>query len=402
MLSVADASARTRALVNRLAAENVPLDEAAGRILASSVVAPRPLPGFDNSAMDGFAARSADLPATLAVSAHIAAGQAPSALAPGTAARIMTGAQLPADADTVVMFEDAQADGDSVTLPASSVGTNVRRAGEDIAPGATALVAGALLGPGEIGLAAALGFHVLDVTRRPVVAIITTGDELVDVATPPGPGQLVDSSAYALSAYITDAGGTPRYLGIARDRPEDIRALLDEALTCDVVLTTGGVSAGDHDHVRTALAAAGVTLDFWKVAMKPGKPLAAGTALRPSWKHAEVVPVFALPGNPVSSLVAFELFVRPALLTMLGADRVDRPRAPVVLTDGYRKPTGRAHFVRAWLRRDGERLIATLHPRQGSAMLTSLVGIDALIEIDAALGEIVPGGTAPALLLRAV
>jgi molybdopterin molybdotransferase len=314
----------------------------------------------------------------------------------------MTGAPLPPGADTVVMFEDALANGESVSLPRSAVGAHIRRAGEDLELGVTALLAGIQLGPGELGLAAALGFHTLDVSRRPVVAIIATGDELVDVATPPGPGQLVDSSAYALSAYITDAGGTPRYLGIARDRPEDIRALLDEALTCDVVLTTGGVSAGDHDHVRAALAAAGVTLDFWKVAMKPGKPLAAGQALRPGWKHAEAVPVFALPGNPVSSLVAFELFVRPALLTMLGAERVERPRAPVVLAGGFSKPPGRAHFLRAWLRRDGERLLATLHPRQGSAMMTSLVGIDALIEIDAALGEIVPGGTAPALLLRAV
>jgi molybdopterin molybdotransferase len=396
MLSVAEAASRTRALVARLPAEDVPLDEAAGRVLAEDVTAARALPGVDNSAMDGFAVRSAELPATLPVIAHIAAGMVPSALAAGGAARIMTGAPMPDGADTVVMFEDAQAAGDRVTLPASPPGANVRRRGEDIAPGELAIAAGARLGWGEIGLAAALGFVTVRVTRRPVVAIVATGDELVDMHTPPGPGQVVDSSAHALMVQIAEAGGIPRYLGIARDDAGAVRAMVERALACDVVLTTGGVSAGDHDHVRAALGAAGVALDFWKVAMKPGKPLAAG--------RAGAVPVFALPGNPVSSLVAFELFVRPALLAMQGlaAALVERPRAPIVLPSGYRKPPGRAHYLRAQVRRDGERLIATLHPRQGSAMLTSLVGLDALVEIDAALGEVPAGGVTPALLLRAV
>jgi molybdopterin molybdotransferase len=396
MLSVAEAASRTRTLVTRLPAEDVPLDEAAGRVLAEDVTAARALPGVDNSAMDGFAVRSAELPATLPVIAHIAAGMVPSALAPGGAARIMTGAPMPDGADTVVMFEDAQAAGPRAVLPASPPGTNVRRRGEDIAPGELAIAAGARLGWGEIGLAAALGFVTVRVARRPVVAIVATGDELVDMRTPPGPGQVVDSSAHALMVQIAEAGGIPRYLGIARDDAGEVRAMVERALACDAVLTTGGVSAGDHDHVRAALGAAGVALDFWKVAMKPGKPLAAG--------RAGAVPVFALPGNPVSSLVAFELFVRPALLAMQGLEAalVERPRAPVVLPAGYRKPPGRAHYLRAQVRRDGERLIATLHPRQGSAMLTSLVGLDALVEIDAALGEVPPGGVTPALLLRAV
>jgi molybdopterin molybdotransferase len=266
--------------------------------------------------------------------------------------------------------------------------------GEDIAAGERALDAGMRLGWGEIGLAAALGVARVSVTRRPVVAIVATGDELVDIATVPGPGQVVDSSAHALAAHIAEVGGVPKYLGIARDRAEDVRALVEQALACDMVLTTGGVSAGDHDHVRAALASAGVTLDFWKVAMKPGKPLAAG--------RAGNTPVFALPGNPVSSLVAFELFVRPALLTMLGAAGVDRPRAPVILPEGYKKPPGRAHYLRAWVVRDGARLVAALHPQQGSHMLTSVVGIDALVEIEAGGGDIAPGASATAILLRAV
>ncbi len=394
MLSVADAAARTRALVHRLPAEEVDLDDAAGRVLAADVLASRALPGFDNSAMDGFAARAADLPASLPVVAHGAAGHLPAPLPAGAAARIMTGAPMPPGADAVVMFEDADDGGATVTLPAARPGAHVRRAGEDIAPGERALAAGQRLGWGEIALAAGLGLGRLAVVRRPVVAIIATGDELVDVATPPGPGQVVDSSAHALAVQIAEAGGVPRYLGIARDRPEAVRALVERALACDVVVTTGGVSAGDHDHVRAVLAAAGVDLAFWKVAMKPGKPLAAG--------KAGDVAVFALPGNPVSSLLAFELFVRPAIATMLGAREVDRPRAPVVLPDGFRKPPGRTHYLRARLHRDGERLIATPHARQGSHMLTSLVGVDALVELDAALGELAPGATAPALLLRAV
>lgn len=411
MISVAEAASRTLALVPRTGDETVALDDAAGRVLAADLTAARALPGDDNSAMDGFALRAADVPGTLPVVAHIAAGAVPDALAPGGAARIMTGAPLPAGADTVVMFEDARtADGQRVAahagadaalggrvvLPAAPRGDNVRRRGEDIAVGERAIEAGTRLGWGELGLAAALGCTTLRVARRPIVAIVATGDELVDVATPPGPGQVVDSSAHALRAQIADAGAVPRYLGIARDDADAVRALVERALTCDVVITTGGVSAGDHDHVRAALEAAGVALDFWKVAMKPGKPLAAG--------RAGDVAVFALPGNPVSSLLGFELFVRPALLAMQGvpAERAARPRAPVVLPAGYRKPPGRAHYLRARLARDGERLVATLHPKQGSAMLTSLIGLDALVEIDAALGEIEPGGTAPALLLRAV
>lgn len=397
MLSVSEAIARVLALVPRLPAEDVSLGDAVGRVLARPVDAGRDLPALPTSAMDGFAARAAELPATLPVTHAVAAGATGDAigvLAAGTATRIMTGGPLPAGADTVVMFEDASDHGATVALPASAPGANVRPRGEDVAIGERAIDAGVRLGWSEVGLLAALGCARVPVARRPVVAIIATGDELVDVGTVPAPGQVVDSSAYVLAAQIADAGGVPRYLGVARDSREAVQAMIEQALGADVVLTTGGVSVGDHDHVKPALAALGVALDFWKVAMKPGKPLAVA-------RHG-AVPIFALPGNPVSSAVAFELFVRPALLAMQGAAVTARPRTPVVLPDGYRKPPGRAHYLRAHLHREGERLIADLHPKQGSAILSSLVGLDALVEIAGELGTIEAGGTTSALLLRAV
>ena len=397
MLPVAEVQLRVLNAMGILAEERVALADAHGRIAAFPLPAGRPLPGFAASAMDGFAVRSTDLPGTLPVAGAIAAGALdPAPLAPGTAVRIMTGAMLPAGADTVVILEDAHADGDRVTLPAAPVGENVRQPGEDIAVADLAVDTGTRLGSGELALLAALGYAEVDVRRRPRVAIIATGDELVDVRTPPRPGQLVDSSAYMLAAQIRDAGGEPTYLGVGRDDEGAIAALIERGLAYDVVVTTGGVSAGDHDHVRAAVKRAGVHVDLWKVAMKPGKPFAFG---RSSGK----APVFALPGNPVSSWVAFELFVRPALRALQGAvDLILRPRAPVVLPGGYRKPAGRAHYLRARLARDGGTLVATPHARQGSAMLTSIIGVDALVEIPADTTEVAPGAVVEALLLGAV
>lgn len=395
MITVADATARIQELVGRVEAEDVALDEADGRVLAASVVAQRALPGFDNSAMDGFAVRAAELPATVPVVGAVAAGARQVApLAPGTAVRIMTGAPVPAGADAVVIFEDAQDHGATAYLPAARSGDNLRRAGEDLAIGELAVAAGTRLGPGELTALAALGCATVAVARRPRVALLATGDELVSITTTPGPGQLVDSSAYGLRAQIAAAGGTAHYLGAVGDDRDALAAAIARALAADVVVTTGGVSAGDHDHVRAALAAAGVTLDFWKVAMKPGKPLAVG--------RAGSTTVFALPGNPVSSAVAFELFVRPALLAMQGAAITARPRVPVVVPTGYRKAAGRTHFLRARLTRSGVELVATPHPKQGSAMISSLVGCDALVEIAAEAEELAPGDRATALLLRAV
>jgi molybdopterin molybdotransferase len=396
--SVADAVRAVIARVPRLASEQVTLDRAAGRILATDIVAARALPGFDNSAMDGYAARSADLPGTLPVAGMVAAGQLDvPALAAGTALRILTGAPVPVGADTVVLQEDAVRDGDRVRLPASPPRDNLRFIGEDVAIGETALTAGTRLTGWEVGLLAALGITEVAVARAPRVALIATGDELVNVATPPRPGQLVDSSVHALAPLVREAGGTVDQLGIARDDLASLADRLAAAQSHDVVITTGGVSVGDRDYVHAALAAAGISLELYKVAMKPGKPFSFG--MRGGTHPA---PVFGLPGNPVSTLVAFELFLRPALLAMQGAHVLERPVATVRVAGGYTKQAGRAHYVRARAVRDGDQLVATPHPKQGSAMLSSLVGCNALVVIGAELTELAPGGAAPAILMEAV
>ena len=398
MLSVAEAVRAVIDRVPRLGRERVMLDRAAGRVLAEDVVAGRALPGFDNSAMDGYAARSAELPASLPIAAVIAAGElAPPVLAAGTAARILTGAPMPAGADTVVIQEDTAQDGGRIRLPASPVGDNVRRAGEDVAVGEVALAAGTRLTGWDVGLCAALGVTELVVSRVPRVALIATGDELVDVATPPRPGQLVDSSVHALVALVREAGGAADRLGIARDDLASLAERLAAAAGYDVVITTGGVSVGDRDYVHVALGNAGIALELYKVAMKPGKPFSFGMRGGP-----HPAPVFGLPGNPVSTVVAFELFLRPALLAMQRARAVERPLATVRVAGGYRKQAGRAHYLRAHVERAGEQLIATPHPKQGSAMLSSLVGCNALVVIGAELTEVADGAAAPAILMEPV
>ncbi len=396
MLSVTQARTRIAARLARLPVERIGLVDAHGRVLAAGWTAGRALPPWANSAMDGYAARAADLPGTLQVTGAVAAGH-PRAepVTAGTAVRIMTGAPMPPGADTVVMFEDAgQPDPQGrITLPAAPPGQHVRHAGEDVAPGVEVIAAGTRLDGAALGLLAALGAAEVDVVRRPRVAILSTGDELVDVAQPLAAGQIVDSSAHALRALCADAGADATYLGIVRDQRAELTRAIARALGHDVIVTTGGVSAGDHDHVRGALADAGVVEDLWKVAMKPGKPLAFGMA--------GTTAVFGLPGNPVSTAISFELFVRPALLALQGAAVIDRPRAPVVLPDGYRKPAGRAHYLRARLERNGEQLVAHVHARQGSAMMSSMIACDALIEIPAETTEVAPGARATALLLVA-
>lgn len=382
------------AKVPRLAVEMVPLSRARGRVLAADVVASRALPGFDNSAMDGYAARSSELPASLPLVGVSAAG-APlvGAVPERSVVRIYTGAVMPPELDTVVIQEDVAIDGDRLVLPASTAGANVRRAGEDVAIGERVLSAGTRLSSWELGVLAALGIAEVAVSRVPRVAVIATGDELVDVATAPAPGQLVASSTYALCALIEELGCIATALPIVADEVAPLAALLG-TLDHDAVITTGGVSVGDRDHVKAAFAAAGITLELSKVAMKPGKPFSFG--------RKDQLAIFGLPGNPVSTLVGFELFVRPALLAMQGASVIHRPRAPVQLPRGYKKPAGRAHYLRARLARDGQHLVAHVHPKQGSAMLCSTIGCTALVEIAAELTDVPAGALAPALLLEAI
>lgn len=400
MLSVAEALDRILARVRPLEAEEVPLGHARGRFLAAAITAPRALPPFDNSAMDGFAVRAADLPGELPVAGAVAAGAAPdAALQAGSALRIMTGAPIPRGADAVVIREEAEDLGDRVRIAgAAEPGQHVRRAGEDIARGAQVLAAGSRIGPGEVAVLASLGHARIPVGRRPRLAILATGDELCPLGADPRPGQIISSNEHALAAQAAEAGAEVVAASLVPDDPAATRAALAAAVAgADVVVSSGGVSVGDHDHVRAAMVAAGLAIDFWKVAMRPGKPVTFATA--PGGALC-----FGLPGNPVSSLVSFELFVRPALLALAGAGARDRlrPRAEVVLTAPVAKSPGRAHYLRARLTRRGDLLEATPHARQGSGMLSSLIAIDALVEVAAELGDLPAGARCPALLLAPV
>ena len=400
MQSVLEARRRILARVRSLGAEEVALPESRGRFLARALRADRALPPWDNSAMDGFAVRAADLaaaPVALPVAGSVTAGDGPDAILPaGATLRIMTGAPIPRGADAVVIREDVDDRGGSVRFPAPvAPGQNIRRAGEDLEPGSEVMEAGAAIGAGEIGVLAALGRARVEVGRRPQVAVLCTGDELCPIGHEPGPGQIFSSNEHALAAQVAEAGGVVARAELVPDDRARTEAALVAALACDVVVTSGGVSVGDRDHVREALAGAGVTIDFWKVAMRPGKPVVFGVA--PTGALC-----FGLPGNPVSSLTSFELFVRPALLALQGAREVERPRAMVTLAGPARKQPGRAYYLRASLCRRGDVLEADLHAKQASNMMSSLVGIDALVELAAELGDVAAGSRCPALLMRAV
>ena len=399
MLTVAEARGRILGRVHPLGAEEVPLDRTPGRFLAAPVAAGLALPPFDNSAMDGFAVRAGDLPGELPVAGAIAAGAAPGgSLAAGTAVRIMTGAPMPAGADAVVMREEAEDRGDRVRFARAAVaGQHVRRAGEDIAAGAAILATGARVGPGEVAVLASLGHATVRVGRRPRVSILSTGDELCPLGAAPRPGQIISSNEHALAAQAVEAGAEVLGAALVPDDRPAIESAIIAALDCDVLITSGGVSVGDHDHVRAAMESVGIEIDFWKVAMRPGKPVTFGVARGGAL-------CFGLPGNPVSSLVSFELFVRPTLLALSGAGERDRerPRAEVVLADPISKTAGRTHYLRAGLTRRGDLIEATPHSKQGSGMLSSLVAVDALVEVAAELGDLPAGARCPALLLRAV
>ncbi|WNG25971.1 molybdopterin molybdotransferase MoeA [Cystobacter fuscus] len=345
LLAVEEARARTLALVQPLSTEWVRWEDALGRTLAEDVRAQRTLPPWDNSAMDGFAVRSADLsapmPVRLRVGETIYAGQTPrEQVRPGTCARIMTGAPLPAGADAVVMRERTRLtpEGDAVDiLEGVGPGNFVRPRGEDAREGEVLLPRGTPLGIPELGLLLGQGRTSVPVPRRPRVAILSTGDELCP-ADAPAEGRIVDANAPALSLAVMRAGGLPSVLGIARDTREDVSRLLAAAEGHDLVLTSAGMSVGEHDFVREALAQLGVAQDFWRVAIKPGKPLAVGR------KGGTLY--CGLPGNPTSSLVTFELFVRPALRRMLGHADVEPPRVPGRLAGELKKAPGLDHYIR--------------------------------------------------------
>ncbi len=372
--SVAEVRDRILGSVRPLGSETIGLGQGLGRVLAERLVAERAIPPLAHSAMDGYAVRAADVervPARLRVVAHLAAGPVREAkVGPGEAARIFTGAPIPEGADAVVMQEYTERDETSVSVQRPVArGEHVRLAGCDVAAGALVMEEGARLRPAHRGRLAALGRTQIRVTARPRVAVFATGDELVEPDRLRDDGRIVSSNSYSLAAALAEAGAEPCYLGIARDDPDAIQAAFAQALRCDAVISTGGVSVGDYDWIREVLATLG-PMWLWRIDMKPGAPLA--------FAMAGERPVFGLPGNPVSSLVTFEEFVRPALLKMMGHRALYRPVERAVLAEEYRKPAGRTHFLRVRLEeRDGRRL-AIPSGDQSSAVLLALVRADAL------------------------
>jgi molybdopterin molybdotransferase len=390
LLAVEEARARTLALLEPLSPEWVRLEEALGRTLAEELRAQRTLPPWDNSAMDGYAVRSGDLagplPVRLAVGETVYAGQMPQReVLAGTCARIMTGAPLPPGADAVVMRERTRPvpEGDAVDiLEAVKAGNFVRPRGEEARAGEPLLGRGTPLGIPELGLLLGQGVQSVPVPRRPRVAILSTGDELCR-ADEPAEGRIVDTNGPALALAVARAGGVPTLLGIARDTLEEVASHLARAEGFDVVLTSAGVSVGEHDFVRAALERLEVAMDFWRVAIKPGKPLAVGRRGRTVY--------FGLPGNPTSSLVTFELFVRPALRRLLGHTEVEPPRVSGRLAGELQKPPGLAHYVRVtatW--REGE-LWAQPLSTQTSGVLRSAASATHLLHFPRPASRLVPG-----------
>jgi molybdopterin molybdotransferase len=399
--SVASAQRRLLEQVGVLAPEAVSLDSALGRILVESIRSHSELPGFDNSAMDGYAVRASDItaatastPVRLPVAGESRAGAVPEAHVAGTAMRIMTGAPMPDGADTVVRQEDTSRDGATVLIQvATALGTSVRPRGADMRAGDTVILPGQQLTSIDIGVAAALGHDRLIVGTRPRVALLATGDELVSAGTAVGPAQLVDSNSPMLTAAVREAGGIPTFLGIARDSKDSVTAMLEAASTSDLVVSSAGVSVGDHDWVREVAAELG-TISTWRVAMRPGKPVLIGRL-----RDAIFI---GLPGNPVSSSVTFELFARPVIRRMQGAHELHRRRMRVRVGEEMTKPAGLETYTRAVLRDSSRDDLPQAHSSgdQGSSMLQSLTRADCLLVLPADLEVIAAGTVVEAIPLR--
>lgn len=395
-LTVDEALERILGGVLSLPPHEVALLDALGAVLAEDAVAVHDVPPFTNSAMDGYAVRGEDVataPARLRVVGAIAAGAYPSELVgPGEAMRIMTGAPMPDGADTVVRVEDTDNGMDVVTIKrATERGLSVRGRGEDLRAGEVVIPRGTVLRPAEIGVLATTGRPRVHVVRRPRVAVLSTGDEVVELDAPIQPGQIRDANRYSLSAAVGAAGCVAWTLGIVGDTPEALRAALRDASSADAVVTSGGVSVGDHDHVKPVVSEMG-TMDFWSIAIRPGRPLAFGE-LRDGPRR---VPIFGLPGNPVSSLLTFELFVRPALLRMAGHANVARPRARARLLERVDKPAQLRFFARG-IHDASDDTVRTTGP-QGSGILRSMSLANCLIDLPPGRERHEPGETVDLIL----
>jgi molybdopterin molybdotransferase len=401
MISVEEALERILAEITPLPHTRVPLPESLGHVLAENVISQEDIPPFANSAMDGFALLSQDSKPhdgqspRLRVTGGVAAGYvADHAVESGTAMRIMTGAPVPPGADTVIQVELTRSDGSEsewVEIMQEVVpGNNIRPAGEDMRRWQTVLLPGTEIGPWEIGILATLGWSHIPVIRRPRVAILGTGDEVIDVDEPLRPGKIRNSNSYLLEAAVRQAGAEPQRLGVARDTVASLREKFSEAMQSDLIITSGGVSVGEFDLVKNIMTEQG-EIHFWRINMRPGKPVAFG--------HIGEVPLLGLPGNPVSAAVTFELFGRPVIRKMLGHAHLLHPQADVVVEDGVSERVMRRHYVRAHVEwRDG-RLIAHTTGNQGSNIMTSLLNANALLIVPEGGTVIQPGGTAKAIML---
>jgi molybdopterin molybdotransferase len=377
MISVEEALARLLAPLSALPSEQVSVSDAVGRVLAEDVAARRTQPPFAASAMDGYAVRAADVetvPVNLRIIAEIPAGAGFSGLLDkGEAARIFTGAPLPEGADTIVIQEDTERDGDTVrVIEGAKLGTYVRRAGLDFAEGDVLLHKGTRLSPRHIGLAAAMNRPWLFVHRRPMVGILSTGDEVVMPGEPIGPHQIVSSNALALAAFVTACGGVPVSLGNAPDDADALRTFAAGARGVDLLVSTGGVSVGEHDLVRGVLSEDGLAIDFWEIAMRPGKPLMSG--------RYRGTPMIGLPGNPVSTLVCSLLFLKPAMERLAGLPDKSEPQQMARLGRDLRQNDRRQDYLRSTLTRAADGVLeATPFPVQDSSMMRPLASSDCLV-----------------------
>jgi len=397
MISVEEAQRRILGCVQVLEPEEKPILDCLGQVLATDIYSPIDIPPLDNSAMDGYAVQAEDTcsassssPIVLTVVGEVAAGSIPDReVKAGTAIRIMTGAPLPKGADAVVQFEDtdeatqkARTDSSSRIgiLRQAEQGMNVRHKGEDIAKGTLVLEDGRLLRPAEIGVLASLGHSWVKVIRRPVISVLATGDELVDIDQPLPPGRIYNSNTYTIAAQVLRYGGTPKILGIGRDSVQSLNERIDEGLNSDMLITSGGVSLGDYDMVKNVLAKRG-EITLWTVRMKPGKPSAFGVLSSKEDGREKRVPHLGLPGNPVSSMVAFEQFARPAILKMMGKSNFAKPTIQALIEDDVENTDGRRVYTRVIVTRRGGQYHARPTGPQGSGILTSMTKANGLAVI---------------------
>ncbi len=382
MITVEEALDKVLSHIKPLGFEKVSILEALGRVIVEDIYANRDIPPFDNSGMDGYAVRSEDIqnaslnhPVHLEVIADLPAGfVSKKGLEEGKAIRIMTGASIPKGADTIVPVEDTNQEEKFVSIfEPVPLGGYIRKAGEDVRKGECVISRGDSIRSAEVGMLASVGRSFVSVFQRPLVAILCTGEELVDVDGNLEGVKIVSSNSYTLAAQVKDCGAIPIQLGIARDRKEEIKEKLLQGIRSDVLISSAGVSVGDYDFVKEALSELGMEMIFWRVAMKPGKPVVFGLL--------QGKPVFGLPGNPVSSMVSFEQFVRPSLLKMMGHRQLFRPVIEAILKEDIRKRPGRRHFLRAFVSFEKEEYFVTLTGAQGSGILKSMVKANGLVVI---------------------